>query len=116
MSEVVLSDSQQRYFDSLQEGVDKAYEIAIACRKVGHDPRQTVEIPQAADMASRVHQLLDFLHERDTANQIRQLTKKNDGDREQVAIDVSLLVCMESIVGDYSLTEKELKKRFQVER
>ncbi len=116
MSEVVLSDSQQRYFDSLQEGVDKAYEIAIACRKVGHDPRQTVEIPQAADMASRVHQLLDFLHERDTANQIRQLTKKNDGDREQVAIDVSLLVCMESIVGDYSLTEKELKKRFQSER
>ena len=116
MSEVVLSDNQQAYFDLLQKGVDDAYEIASACRALGFDPRTQVEIPQAADMASRVHQLLEFLHDRTTAEQIRTLTKRNDGDREQVAIDISLLVCMESIVGNYSLTEKELVRRFQIER
>jgi DNA polymerase II large subunit len=116
MSEVVLSDNQQAYFDLLQKGVDDAYEVASACKAMGLDPRTTVEIPQASDMASRVHQLLEFLHDRNTAQQIRELTKKNDGDREQVAIDVSLLVCMESIVGNYSLSEVELKKRFAIER
>ena len=116
MSEVVMSEKQQAYFALLQKGVDEAYEVASACRAVGHDPRTVVEIPQASDMASRVHQLLEFLHDRNTAQQIRDLTTKNDGDREQVAIDISLLVCMESIVGNYSLSEQELKKRFSIEK
>ena len=61
--------------------MDDAYEVASACKAMGLDPRTTVEIPQASDMASRVHQLLEFLHDRNTAQQIRDLTKKNDGDR-----------------------------------
>ena len=55
----------------------------------------------------------DILHERNTAEQIRGLTEKHDGDRERVAIDISLLVCMESIVGEYGLSEEALKSKFK---
>ena len=112
MKEDAMSAEQAHYFKQLQQGVDKAYEVAESCRIKGLDSRPKVEIPQAADMASRVHQLLEFLHDRDTANQIRLLTKQHDGDREQVAIDISLWVCMESIVGDYGLSYEVLTKKF----
>ena len=113
MDEEAMSQRQAEYFVELQKGVDRAYEVAEACRAVGIDAKNIVEIPQAADMASRVHQLLEFLHERNTAEQIRGLTEKHDGDRERVAIDISLLVCMESIVGEYGLSEEALKSKFK---
>ena len=112
MNENAMSPAQAAYFDNLQVGVDEAYLVAEACRAKGHDAQHKVEIPQAADMASRVHQLLSFLHERDTATQIRNSTAKNDGDREQVAIEISLIVCMESIVGDFDLSYDDLRKKF----
>mgnify|MGYP001310003852 CR=1 FL=1 len=73
MDEEAMSKGQAEYFVKLQKGVDRAYEIAEACRAIGIDAKNRVEIPQAADMASRVHQLLEFLHERNTAEQIRNL-------------------------------------------
>ena len=112
MKEDAMSPEQARYFENLQQEVDKAYQIAELCREKGFDSRHTVEIPQAADMASRVHQLLEFLHERDTSTQIRALTEKHEGDREQVAIEIALLVCMESIVGEYDLTYEALRAKF----
>lgn len=113
MDENAMSPAQAGYFDDLQKGVDEAYAIAEMCRQLGLDAKNKVEIPQAADMASRVHQLLEFLHERNTAEQIRSLSLKHDGDRERVAIDISLIVCMESIVGDYGLSEDALKNKFE---
>ena len=113
MDENAMSVEQAEYFTKLQENVDLAYRVASACREKSLDATNVVEIPQAADMASRVHQLLEFLHERDTANQIRDLTKKHEGDREQVAIDISRIVCMESVVQNYSLSLEDLERRFQ---
>jgi len=46
-----------------------------------------VEIPQAFDLADRCQKLLDFLHARKTAEQIRELTQHHDGNREMVALD-----------------------------
>ena len=116
MNEDAMSENQADYFQHLQKEVDRTYEIAEACRAKGFDSRHHVEIPQAADMASRVHQLLDFLHERNTAKQIRASTRKHEGDREQVAIDIALLVCMESVVGEYDLSYEVLKSKFNQKR
>jgi len=116
MDENAMSAEQADYFTQLQKQVDEAYKVATFCRSKSLDSRDIVEIPQAADMASRVHQLLEFLHERDTANQIRHLTKKNEGDREQVAIDISRIVCMESIVQNYSLDVADLERRFTTKK
>ena len=112
MSSVEMSNTQEHYLDNLQTGVDEIYTLAESCRALGHDSRTYVEIPQAKDMASRVHQLLSFLHERNTAEQIRVLNEKHDGNRELVAIDISLLVCRETIVGRYDLDFEDLEKEF----
>ncbi len=107
-----MSTSQSDYLDSLQSDVDDIYTLAEACRKKGHDSRMKVEIPQAKDMASRVQQLLSFLEGRQTAEQIRYLNDKHDGNRELVAIDIARLVCRETIVDDYSLSAEDLEVRF----
>ena len=66
----------ESYLKNLQSDCDKAYEIAGKARSMGFDPVPYVEIPQAHDLADRTQKLLDFLHPRDTANQIRALTEK----------------------------------------
>ena len=67
------------YWDLLQKDCDQFYEVAAMARAQGKDPRNFVEIPQAADLADRVQKLLDFLHERRTAEQIRDLEAEYDG-------------------------------------
>ena len=57
MSSVEMSNAQEQYLDNLQTGVDEIYTLTESCRALGHDSRTYVEIPQAKDMASRVHQL-----------------------------------------------------------
>ena len=57
-----------------------------------------VEIPRASDLADRTQKLLDFLHPRQTAEQIRELTLKHDGNRELVAIDIARIVTAESLL------------------
>lgn len=108
-----MSSAQEAYFQKLQEGVETAYELAERCRKKGLDSRNYVEIPQAEDMASRVQQLLQFLQHRNTAEQIRTLNTKFDGNRELVAIEIAKIVCWESIVDEYDLEFENLKKKFE---
>ena len=113
MTEVIMSEAQKIYFQNLQNGVTDAYNVAENCRKQGLDSRNYVEIPQAEDMASRVQQLLNFLQHRNTAEQIRDLNKQFDGNRELVAIEISKIVCWESIVDEYNLDLPTLKSKFQ---
>ena len=113
MTEVIMSEAQKIYFQNLQNGVAEAYKVAETCRKQGLDSRNYVEIPQAEDMASRVQQLLNFLQHRNTAEQIRDLNKQFDGNRELVAIEISKIVCWESIVDEYNLDFPTLKSKFQ---
>ena len=84
------------YIKQLHADADAIYEIAEEARSKGHDPRMSVEIPKAKDLADRTQKLLDFLHPRQTAEQIRELTEKYDGNRERVAIEIAKIVCAES--------------------
>ena len=85
-----------KYSNLLQKECDIAYEIANQARRVGKDPKNCVEIPQAHDLADRTQKLLDFLQGRNTAEQIRELTNKLDGNRELVAIEIANIVAAES--------------------
>ena len=84
------------YIKRLHADTDAIYEIAEEARSKGFDPRMSVEIPKAKDLADRTQKLLDFLHPRQTADQIRELTKEHDGNRERVAIEIAKIVCAES--------------------
>lgn len=86
------------YLSRLHEEANAAYVIAEQARKKGHDPKNYVEIPKANDLADRTQKLLDFLHKRKTAEQIRTLTKEHDGNRERVAIEIAKIVCAESYI------------------
>ena len=84
------------YIQSLQQDCNKVYEVAESARKKGLDPKNFVEIPQAHDLADRTQKLLKFLHTRDTASQIRELTDKFQGNRELVALEIGKIVSAES--------------------
>jgi len=88
--------SYEEYLKRLHSEANHAYEIAQIARSKGHDPKNHVEIPKANDLADRTQKLLDFLHPRNTAEQIRKLTKDFDGNRERVAIEIARIVCAES--------------------
>ena len=84
------------YAKILQEKCDEEYALANLARKQGQDPKDFVEIPQAHDLADRTQKLLNFLHPRDTASQIRELTELHDGNRELVALEIGKIVSAES--------------------
>ena len=88
--------SYEDYIKDLHSEADAIYEVAEEARSKGFDPKTSVEIPKANDLADRTQKLLDFLHPRQTAEQIRELTKKYDGNRERVAIEIAKIVCAES--------------------
>ncbi len=88
--------SYEEYLKRLHAEANDAYAIAEIARSKGFDPKNHVEIPKAKDLADRTQKLLDFLHKRNTAEQIRTLTKEFDGNRERVAIEIARIVCAES--------------------
>jgi len=95
---VATMATHEEYLEKLLQGCNLEYEIAAKARAQGHDPRVEVEIPQAHDLAQRTQQLLEFLHPRNTAEQIRELTLEHEGNREMVALDLSLIVCAETLL------------------
>ena len=94
----------EAYIARLEQECDVVYQLAEQARSKGLDPRMTVEIPRASDLADRTQKLLDFLHPRQTAAQIREMTAKHDGNRELVAIDIARIVTAESLL--YGVKEK----------
>jgi DNA polymerase II large subunit len=64
----------EAYIARLEQECDVVYQLAEQARSKGLDPRMTVEIPRASDLADRTQKLLDFLHPRQTAAQIREMT------------------------------------------
>ena len=84
------------YVQNLQLDCDLVYGVASEARNKGFDPKNFVEIPQAHDLADRTQKLLKFLHSRDTASQIRELTNKFEGNRELVALEIGKIVSAES--------------------
>ena len=94
----------EAYIQRLEDECDVVYQLAEQARAKGLDPRLTVEIPRASDLADRTQKLLDFLHPRRTAEQIRELTEIHDGNRELVAIDIARIVTAESLL--YGVKQK----------
>lgn len=88
--------THDEYIKRLKDDCDAAYVIAEQARSKGFDPKLTVEIPQAFDLADRCQKLLVFLNGRRTAEQIRELTDEHDGNREMVALDIAKIVTAES--------------------
>ena len=94
--------SYDDYVEIIHKGCDATYEIAELARSKGHDPKNHVEIPQAHDLADRTQKLLKFLHPRNTAQQIRELTEKHKGNRELVALDIGKIVAAETYIHGIS--------------
>ena len=84
------------YVTTLKGECDRIYELVQEARSKGIDPKPQVEIPLAHDLADRCQKLLDFLHPRNTATHIRELTAEFDGNREKVALKISEIVMAES--------------------
>ncbi|MDD1708932.1 MAG: DNA polymerase II large subunit, partial [Methanoregulaceae archaeon] len=71
------------YEKTLQEGLSAALEVATRARAVGNDPRTSVEIPVASDLADRVEALLGI---RGIAVRIRELEAAMS--REEAALRI----------------------------
>ena len=78
----VCSDEMLSYFSSLNEECERCYSVAGKARARGLDPETVVEIPPAADLASRVENLVG---PEGIAEKIREFTQRGDS-REMVAI------------------------------
>ena len=75
----------ERYQNILDEQADHAYRVAEQARNLGLDPKPFVEIPRAADLASRTEKLLvEHLESYPVADDIRALLAEYD--RETTSI------------------------------
>ena len=90
--------SLEEYNNRLTTECNRVYEMVSIAKSRGFDPKLVIEIPQAIDLSERVQKLLKFLHDRNTADQIRKLTKVHDENRELVALDIARIVCAESFL------------------
>ena len=91
--------SLEDYSSRLTTECNRVYDIVKVAKSRGLDPKLDIEIPQAIDLSERTQKLLKFLHDRNTAQQIRELTKVHDENRELVALDIARIVCAESYLG-----------------
>ena len=76
-----MSKEMDDYFSSLQQEVNKYYDIAEEARKKGFDPELFVESPQAKDLAGRVEKLIG---PEGVANLIRKLKRQGKSEDEIV--------------------------------
>ena len=104
-----ISMNYDEYSSMLQQKCNLEYDIAAQARTKGHDPKNFVEIPQAHDLADRTQKLLNFLHPRNTAEHIRELTSIHEGNRELVAIDIGRIVAAETYLHGIPKKCKECK-------
>lgn len=105
------TDAQtQKYFDTIQSEVEKAYSIARAAREKGKDPETTVEILLAEDLAARVEGLVSTffptLFGSGLKDGIRVLEEKYGKNDERVA----LLIGRDVAIGKYG--DFETKEKF----
>ena len=78
-----VSPAMEDYLRNLQEGLERAMEVARLARERGIDPKTVPEIPIASDLADRVEALLDI---RGIAARIRDLEATMS--REEVALRI----------------------------
>jgi DNA polymerase II large subunit len=86
-----ISPAMKDYFDSLETSMNECIDIASRARKKGFDPALDVEIPVAADLASRVEKLVG---PPGVAEMIREHSLKHN--REEVSLLVAQRIAKES--------------------
>ena len=87
---------ESEYRQQLTDECHRVYDMVNKAKAQGYDPKLEIEIPMASDLAERTQKLLSFLHDRNTATQIRELNQKHDGNRELMALEIARIVCAES--------------------
>ncbi|MFX0136245.1 MAG: DNA polymerase II large subunit, partial [Candidatus Hodarchaeota archaeon] len=80
-----MSPNIKDYFTNLKLEIEKLYEIANSARGKGYDPSESVEIPWATDVASRVETLIG---PQNVARRIRELIN-NKLDHEKIAFKIA---------------------------
>ncbi|CAD6494113.1 MAG: DNA polymerase II large subunit [Candidatus Argoarchaeum ethanivorans] len=95
MSEVVASEAMLEYFNTLEDEVALALNLANRARERGADPVPYVEIPLAKDLADRVEQLIEV---EGVAERLRELEKNMS--REEASLYLAVDVASGK-VGDF---------------
>ncbi|MFB6188780.1 MAG: DNA-directed DNA polymerase II large subunit [Halapricum sp.] len=90
-----MRETDERYFDRLETGLEAAMEVANTARKRGGDPTDAVEIPVARDMADRVENILGI---DGVAERVREL--EGQMSREEAALEL-VEDFVDGSVGDY---------------
>jgi len=106
---VEMSEEMREYITSLQQKVDKYYEIAEKARKKGFDPELFVESPQAKDLAGRVEKLVG---PDGVADLIRNL--KNDGYSEDEIVFKVVSKILEEKLGTFETLELRVERAIRV--
>jgi len=106
---VDMSKEMDEYFSSLQQEVNKYYEIAEEARKKGFDPELYVESPQAKDLAGRVEKLIG---PEGVANLIRKLKKQGKSEDEIVFKVVSEI--LDEKLGTFESLEGRVERAIRV--
>lgn len=86
------SDAMLAYFGALESELNRAIDLANRARANGADPKPTIEIPIAKDLADRVEKLLAI---EGVAKRLREL--ENTMSREEAALQLALAVAKEEI-------------------
>ncbi|MDO5829147.1 MAG: DNA polymerase II large subunit, partial [Methanocorpusculum sp.] len=94
------SPKYQAYLDGLLRELDKVMDVAAAAKAKGYDPRDTVEVPIASDLAGRVEALLGY---KGVAEEIRRLEHDPSLNRELI----SLKICDAFVAGKFGEKSRE---------
>ena len=94
------SPKYQAYLDGLLRELDKVMDVAAAAKAKGYDPRDTVEVPIASDLAGRVEALLGY---KGVAEEIRRLERDPSLNRELI----SLKICDAFVAGKFGEKSRE---------
>ena len=78
-----MREVDERYFETLETGLEEAIAIANEARERGGDPEPEVEIPTARDMADRVENILGI---EGVAERVREL--EGEMSREEAALEL----------------------------
>ncbi|WP_353634753.1 DNA polymerase II large subunit [Halobacterium sp. NMX12-1] len=90
-----MRPEDEAYFESLEAGLDEAFDVAERAKQRGEDPKPEVEIPVAKDMADRVENILGI---DGVAERVRDL--EGEMSREEAALEL-VEDFVEGRVGDY---------------
>ncbi|AKB16948.1 DNA polymerase II large subunit [Methanosarcina sp. WWM596] len=108
MGETIASEEMHEYFNGLEARLKEAIEVANRARSRGGDPKPTVEIPLAKDLADRVENLIGV---KGVAAKIRELEVNMS--REEAALEVGRQVA-EGIVGSFPAKKDAVEAAIRV--